>query len=284
MSQPGTVERYWTGVATQLQVEAGVFNRLVGHNGEMGRANEIALSQLLTRLLPATVDVGTGVVIDSSGGKSLQTDLIVFLRGTQPQILSQSTQLLFPIETVVATFEVKTKVDTDQIDDSGKKCASVRALKPTGDHPAPLTGLFAFEAAGSPSSRAAELNGLDPSERPDVACILTPGLVGVGGVDGLDMGHVPLHDVNSDGARVSRTWIAANDEQASVVRGGTTYPVSRFSLRGARYIFEPGRALLLFAEALLKGIALRAGTGGSWLSEYIPDVAREVVLPGSEQQ
>lgn len=280
MAGPGIVEQYWTGVATQLQVEADIFNRLVEHRGETGRANELALARLVSRLLPTEVDVSTGVLIDSAGRRSKQTDLIVYLKGSQPQILAQSTQLLFPVETVVAALEVKTTVDSAAIEDAAEKVERIRALRPVNGTQGPATGLFGFSAAGTPSARASELNALSPERRPDLACILTPGLVGASTTQGLAMSLVPLHETDESEARISRTWVRAPDEGAMVVRGGTSYPVSRLTPYATeRYVFEPGRALLLFAEALLSAISSRTQIDGAWLSAYLPDIAREVEPP-----
>ncbi len=278
MSGPNVVEQYWTGVASQLQVEAGVFSRLVGHNGEMGRANELALAQLVASLLPSAVGVGTGVIIDAEGNRSAQTDLVIYDKGSQPQILAHSTQLLFPVETVLAAVEVKTTVDTAAITDSGAKFESVRNLKPRDGRESPLTVFFGYSVSNAPTARAKELNALPESQRPEVACILDPGVVSRHSGEALNAGLVPLHDLDADGARISRTWIPQG-AAGRVVRDSISYPVAGLELYRNWVVFEPGRALLLFAEALLTSLASRTGWNLAWLSAYVTDVARETVIP-----
>jgi hypothetical protein len=278
MSGPNVVEEYWTGVASQLQVEASVFSRLVGHNGEVGRANELALAQLVTSLLPSTVGVGTGVIIDSEGNRSAQTDLVIYDKGAQPQILAHSTQLLFPVETVLAAIEVKTSVATADINDSGRKFKSVRALKPKNGREVPITAFFGYSASSAPIARARELNSLAEAECPDVACVLDPGLVSRREDGNLRMGAVPLHNVDADGARIAGEWIP-QEKSARVVRGNASYPVAGLKPYGDWVVFEPGRALLLFAEALLTALAERTGSNVDWLSSYVTETARETVLP-----
>lgn len=278
MSGPSVVEQYWTGVASQLQVEAGVFSRLVGHNGEMGRANELALAQLVTSLLPAAVGVGTGVIIDSEGNRSTQTDLVIYDKGSQPQILAHSTQLLFPVETVLAAVEVKTTVDTAAIAESGEKFESVRKLKRRDGGESPVTVFFGYSVSNAPIARARELNALTDGQRPDIACILDPGVVSSRSGDGLNAGLVPLHNLDADGARISRTWIPQK-AAGRVVRDSISYPVAGLQLYRDWVVFEPGRALLLFAEALLTSLAGRTGWNLGWLSAYVTEVARETVIP-----
>jgi len=271
-----TVEDYWTGVASQLQVEAEVFSRLVGHNGEMGRANELALVQLVSRLLPARYGVGTGVVIDSFGGRSKQSDVIVYEANDQPQLLAQSTQLLFPVETVRLVIEVKTTVTSEAVVDAGQKASALRNLR-TVSGGAPAFALFGYQSSGAPAARAQEVNELSDTERPDFSCILIPGLAS--SLEGRrDLGMVPLHQTNQAGHRVSNEWIPAEGTDTWVVRNGTRYPISRFAPNAAeRFVFEPGRALLLFAAQLLT--VLDAESASSWFGSYIPDIGREIVGP-----
>jgi hypothetical protein len=280
MPSIGVVEQYWTGVASQLQVEAEVFSRLVGHNGEMGRANEIALAQLVTRLVPASFGVGTGVVIDRDGGRSKQCDLIIYEQASQPQLLAQSTQLLFPIETVRMVIEVKTTVTSAAVEDAAEKAKSVRNLRSSREGGPPAFGLFGYQASGAPSARALEINELPDDSRPDLVCVLVPGLA-TSLEDPSRVGMVPLHATNEAGERVSRAWIPQEGTDTWVVRGATRYPVSRFNTAALRHIFEPGRALLIFAKLALDQLDLRSESESSWLGEYLPEIAREVELPQS---
>lgn len=272
MTGPSIVEQYWTGVANQLQVEADVFSRLVEHNGETGRANEIALARLVAQLLPGHLDVGTGIVFDSEGNRSKQSDLIVFDRGAQPQILAQSTQLLFPVETVRMVIEVKTTLSAAEIVEIDEKARRLRALSPVQGADLPTFAVFAYQAGGSAPARAAELNALTDASRPHVSCILHPGIV-TDPTDPSRVGFAPLHDL-ADGERLSRSWIRVHESGAWTIRGSNRYPVSRFVANSReRYVFEPGRALLLFASAILDHLA---PTGAAWLSTYLPDTAREL--------
>ena len=90
-------------------------NRLVPHHGEQGRANELTLSRLLESLLPSNVSVGSGIIFDSAGRASGQTDLILYDASSQPRFLAQTTQFLFPVETVLAAIEVKTTLDDEEL-------------------------------------------------------------------------------------------------------------------------------------------------------------------------
>ncbi|GAA3300241.1 DUF6602 domain-containing protein [Glutamicibacter nicotianae] len=275
---PTIVEEYWSGVARQLQVEADTFSRLVAHNAESGRANELALGALVESLLPSHVRVGTGIVIDSHGGRSKQMDLVVYDRTTQPQILAQSTQLLFPVETVHVVVEVKSSVSERDIDDAYEKFSSLQALQPINGFEVPASAFFGYIATGSPVSSVRQINGLGDSGRPSLACILNPGIAPSAGPNS-PVGLVPLHEHDDTGARISGAWVSTDSGEKTVVHAGNVHPVSRFELRGEKYLFEPGRALLLFAESLSSVVATRLGYPNSWLSAYLTDIARETFIP-----
>ena len=51
------------------------------HPGEAGSSREEALRELLRNYLPKRVGVGSGFVIDANGGKSRQTDVVIYDRG-----------------------------------------------------------------------------------------------------------------------------------------------------------------------------------------------------------
>src|SRR5438132_165434 len=111
------IEEYWAGVVARLQAEVDVFARLVNHSGEMGREHEVALQRLLEGFLPTQYGLGTGQLIDAQDGYSQQTDIVIFDQHTHPRVLSQTTPLLFPVETVYACIEVKALMRTQDIDD-----------------------------------------------------------------------------------------------------------------------------------------------------------------------
>ncbi len=171
------VEKYWAGIARRLQIESGVMNALIPHQGEKGIANELTLSRLVADLLPPSIGVGTGVIFDSTGKTSSQTDIILFDQGQQPRLMAQTNQVMFPIETVRLAIEVKTRLSkTDIEEDFPGKLARLQALTPTsGSHP-PFC-LFAYSFADSDHSRATELSNLEASKAPALSCVVRPGYV-----------------------------------------------------------------------------------------------------------
>jgi hypothetical protein len=278
MSNRGIVEEYWGGVARRLQIEVNTFNRLIEHNAEVGRENELSLVRIVEQFVPPSVGIGSGIVFDSAGNRSKQTDLIFFDRGGQPQLLAQTSQMLYPVETVLLTVEVKTTVDTAAIEDFAEKSTALQKLVPASGNKSPGFGFFGYSCALSPATAGRTFSELSEEVLPDLLCIVDPGIIGKRTRPGFEVGFVPLHEVEN-GQRISNKWRYSEDlENATEVIGEQTFPLFAPEPRSKERICgDPGRALLLFCEALLAHFgSVSAGTPG-WFSAYLTGVARETL-------
>jgi hypothetical protein len=273
------VEQYWTGVLQRLQAEVEVFSKLVGHQGEKGRANELAFANLLGALLPRRFGIGTGMVIDHKDGQSSQMDIVVFEQSDQPTLLAQTTQLLHPVETVHGCVEVKTTLATDDLKDFVKKRASLTTLEPLADHGCPLFLLLAYNSGIAPKTLAKWLAEAPAGEAPDLVCVIGDALIGSGG-DGLGagsagrVGRVLLQERDSTGNRLETYVLATQPTELTEARDGRLHPVVDHD--GSRYLAEPARALLLFVEALLRLLGDRGATKPSVISGYVGAEARQL--------
>lgn len=289
MSTPQTnyVETYWSGVVQRLQAEVQVMNRLVPHRGEQGRANELTLFRLLESLLPMGVAVGSGVVFDSSGQASGQCDIILYNAASQPRFLAQTTQFLFPVETVLAVIEVKTTLDEEEIELVVESKKKVDALVASNDSESPPFYLMAYGAGLLPQTLVDKLAKVPIEFRPDYMCALsTATLAGRSKTNPSSYwaGVAALHALDDAGQRVPGAWeeppsAVPGDPLSNIfARSGTTYPITRLSGRDRRkrVIAEPGRALLLFSERILSDLHDRGVVSEPFLSAYLKGSAHEL--------
>ena len=273
------VEQYWAGVLQRLRAEVDVFARLIGHNAERGRSNELALARVLEAFLPTRWGVGTGLLIDSSGRQSSQMDIVIYERADEPAVFAQTTQILFPVETVVGVIEVKTTLTSTDVDsDFVEKKASIEALESTTPS-RPLVMLLAYDCEPSPETLAAHLHQDSGTNSPELACVLNwcalAGTPEALGGDGYRVGNCLLQ-LHGDDGELTTAWEVVAEEQKkerAVIRDGKLLPVIRRS-DGERYIGDPGRTLLLFVEALTRLGATRRGHPIPTLSAYLSDAAR----------
>ena len=97
----------------------------------IGDAMEQPVRTQLEQILPRGIAVGQGFVIDSEGGTSKQTDVILYERDICPIFSVNNTPetTYYPCEGVIAVGEVKSALDRASLKDAFEKVASVKKLQ-----------------------------------------------------------------------------------------------------------------------------------------------------------
>jgi len=87
----------------------------VTHTGVKGLIREVLLRDLFRPLLPADLGVGTGQIATSNGNLSPEVDVVIYDRRILPPVLFENVIGLFPIESVLATVEIKSKLTATEL-------------------------------------------------------------------------------------------------------------------------------------------------------------------------
>jgi hypothetical protein len=87
----------------------------VQHSGLKGQLREIIIRELLRPLFPSDIGVGTGEIITANNDHSSQQDIVIYHKGVLPPLLADNSTGLFPIESVLFTVEVKSKLTADEL-------------------------------------------------------------------------------------------------------------------------------------------------------------------------
>lgn len=274
------VEEYWAGVLQRLDAEVHVFAQLVTHEGERGRENEAVIARVLEALVPQRYGIGSGLLIDTANHYSRQTDIVVYDQSDEPAVLAQTTQLLFPIESVLACIEVKTTPRADDVTDCLAKARHMRTtLRPARRYPDgsthPLFVVLAYRAGQLPATLATKFHAAEDDERPDLVCVVEQGMLV--GADGsirngsqapLDSGLALLLD---EGEPIEGKPTGRDMRQ---VHRGRQFPIVRYGER--LLLAEPSRGLLLFVEALVRRLAEKRARPAPVISHYVSEPMREL--------
>ena len=120
---------YVQSIARRLVYDFAEAGR-AGHSSLIGAARETPARVQLERVLPGNIGVGSGIVIDSFGGKSKQQDIVIYERHLCPvfSINDTAEATYYPIEGVMAVGEVKSSLDKDKLEDAFAKISSVKSL------------------------------------------------------------------------------------------------------------------------------------------------------------
>jgi len=81
------------------------------HGLTNGELKEIFVSKVLSHFLPSQYDLGSGVIINKDGQQSNQTDIIVYDKRFLPPFIKEQHIGVYPVESVLATIEVKSKLN-----------------------------------------------------------------------------------------------------------------------------------------------------------------------------
>ncbi len=113
-------------------------------------------------------------VVNADGVRSRQIDLAIFDTFSSPQLFPRGSALYVPVESVYATFEVKSLLSGQTLEYAGAKAASVRELRESG-RPI-LAGILAPTSRWLPrlfaSTLASRLEKLPELHRIDLGCAL----------------------------------------------------------------------------------------------------------------
>lgn len=98
------------------------------HNGVKGAMREALMSELLRPLLPPDFGVATGVIISADNEQSPQQDIIIYNKRILPPFLTDGPALI-PVESVVATIEVKSTLTAEELKKAYENVTGVRRLR-----------------------------------------------------------------------------------------------------------------------------------------------------------
>ena len=123
-----TVLQEWFDQLEEVLTREARIAGLLQHGSLSGTAREFLVQRVLKMVLPLAVGLGTGKVIDAAGGSSRQIDIVVF--DSRVPVFEVSPGIgLYPVEGVLATIEVKSRLDKKGLWESLTNSASVSSLK-----------------------------------------------------------------------------------------------------------------------------------------------------------
>jgi len=115
-------------LAAQAEVAAGT-----GHSSTTGRIRETLVQQFLIPHLPRTLEIRSGIIIDSKGNRSRQQDCVIVDTRLPLIDVGSKTDALLIAESAVATVEVKSHLGTSELADALESVALTKSLIRSGE-------------------------------------------------------------------------------------------------------------------------------------------------------
>jgi len=177
------VEGHFRDYSQRLNAESDRIRRdYPMHSGEAGRLREEAVRAFFAHHLSSALGVKEGFVIDSYGGISRQSDLLI-IDNLWNKPIGDGPNPFWLRESVYASIEIKTNLEHRYIDDAMQKCRIFKSLQPnwTNSGKIPINrdvifAIWAFESPGVQTSTdniAEALQGIPTLLQPDI--LVVPG-------------------------------------------------------------------------------------------------------------
>lgn len=159
------------------------------HQGLVGGEREEFLEKFLAARLPQRIAVGKGQIIGTkSDERSKEADLVLYDHVNCPTLIAADRAKLFPVESVLAAIEVKSRLSKEKLLEGIDNIASVKGCLPEGrisrnGHPHVILGvIFAYDLAENSlesleKNLREQLAGVDPWQWPDLVAVLNHGII-----------------------------------------------------------------------------------------------------------
>jgi hypothetical protein len=174
-------------LAAQAAVAGGT-----GHAGTTGALRETVVQRFLRPHLPQTIEIRSGVIVDSKGGRSKQQDLILVDNRFPVISVGSETEAVVIAESVLATVEVKSFLSAAELAGCLESSKVTKSLYRSGQHQYEKGGLgfgvaalpihtyvFAFDGAnlGTLVEQISTQCAADGSYVPDATCVVRKGVI-----------------------------------------------------------------------------------------------------------
>lgn len=101
----------------------------INHNSTKGSLREALLIDFFKKLIPSNLSISSGLICDSLGKSSTQTDFIIYDSQALPNLILDKDLSMIPVESVFLTAEIKSILRTKDLDQVEKSRASLIDLK-----------------------------------------------------------------------------------------------------------------------------------------------------------
>jgi hypothetical protein len=125
------IDEVFNQVAEKMRSDLKQARGALSHAGMKGASAEDTFRAFLRDYLPRSLDVSSGVLVDAEGNVSRQLDVIISDAAKTPVLFRSEENRVLPVECAYAVIEVKSKLDTKELQGAFKNMLSVRNLKKT---------------------------------------------------------------------------------------------------------------------------------------------------------
>lgn len=130
MKNEKSLQKIFQGLSQKLKADFEFLSSQLSHSLSIGEAREFVLKELLRQYLPARLGVEKGIVISSVENElpSKQIDIVIYDKLNTPVLYKAENLRIFPIESVYAVIEVKSKLNSKFLREAIENIKSVKKM------------------------------------------------------------------------------------------------------------------------------------------------------------
>jgi hypothetical protein len=116
-------------ISKKMQTDFDEIRNAMEHPGEKGSSFEEIVRRFLKMYSPKSLDISTGFIIDSNDNVSKQMDVIISDATKTPIFFQNTSVRVLPVECVYAVIEVKSMLNSDELQKVFDNMKSARRLE-----------------------------------------------------------------------------------------------------------------------------------------------------------
>ena len=122
------INKWSVSIAKLINSSFEVSSSISNHATILGDSRENFIRDILEKFLPSNVIIGTGQIIDSFDNMSKQIDIIIY-RNDFPILRTLGSSDIYLLEGVIATVEIKSRLNEEKLFEALENCKSVKDLR-----------------------------------------------------------------------------------------------------------------------------------------------------------
>jgi|WetSurMetagenome_2_1015567.scaffolds.fasta_scaffold341200_1 hypothetical protein len=176
------IRKIFDGIGKQMLLDFENIQSQIINPGEKGREREKKLLSFLHTYLPSKYALENGEIVDLDSNTSRQCDLVIYDHLNCPFLFAGNNYMIFPVEPVMATVEVKSTLSIAELKDASEKIKSVKNLQRENGLIAGVvfayTSSWKTDPMGKIAGHLQEINQkLEPYQYIDLICVLDAGVI-----------------------------------------------------------------------------------------------------------
>jgi len=123
------LEAVFHGIKEKMLIDFKEISSQITHRGSKGKMREIEIiKEYLSKYLPGNIGISNGEIIATNDFVSSECDIVLYEKNSTPYLIHKDGYQVFPIECIYGVIEIKSLLDSKQLQDSIHKIKELKKM------------------------------------------------------------------------------------------------------------------------------------------------------------